>query len=46
VGGRNAIGFDEWMNLDLRYVDNWNLRIDAELILKTVPVALFGRGAS
>jgi exopolysaccharide biosynthesis polyprenyl glycosylphosphotransferase len=46
VGGRNAIGFEEWMQLDLRYVDNWTLAIDAELILKTVPVALFGRGAS
>jgi exopolysaccharide biosynthesis polyprenyl glycosylphosphotransferase len=46
VGGRNEIGFEEWMQLDLRYVDNWNLKVDAELILKTVPVALFGRGAS
>jgi exopolysaccharide biosynthesis polyprenyl glycosylphosphotransferase len=46
VGGRNEIGFEEWMQLDLRYVDNWNLKIDAELILKTFPVVLFGKGAS
>ncbi|MDP2343825.1 MAG: sugar transferase [Deltaproteobacteria bacterium] len=46
VGGRNEIGFDEWMQLDLRYVDNWNLKIDVELILKTIPVVLTGRGAS
>jgi exopolysaccharide biosynthesis polyprenyl glycosylphosphotransferase len=46
VSGRNEIGFDEWMQLDLRYVDNWNLKIDVELILKTFPVVLTGRGAS
>ena len=46
VSGRNEIGFDEWMQLDLKYVDNWNLRIDFELIMKTFPVVLTGRGAS
>ena len=46
VSGRNEIGFDEWMQLDLRYVDNWNLVIDLELILKTFPVVFTGRGAS
>jgi exopolysaccharide biosynthesis polyprenyl glycosylphosphotransferase len=46
VGGRDEIGFDEWMLLDLRYVDHWSLRTDFELILKTFPVVLFGRGAS
>lgn len=46
VSGRNQIGFDEWMQLDLRYVDHWNLKIDIELILKTFPVVLTGRGAS
>jgi len=46
VSGRNEIGFDEWMQLDLKYVDTWNLKIDFELILKTFPVVLTGRGAS
>lgn len=46
VSGRNEIGFDEWMQLDLKYVDGWNLKIDFELILKTFPVVLTGRGAS
>jgi exopolysaccharide biosynthesis polyprenyl glycosylphosphotransferase len=46
VSGRNEIGFDEWMQLDLKYVDTWNLRIDLELIWKTFPVVLTGRGAS
>lgn len=46
VGGRNEIGFDEWMLLDLRYVDNWNVWKDIGLIAKTVPVVVTGRGAS
>lgn len=46
VGGRNQIGFDEWMQLDLRYVDNWSLVEDVKLILQTFPVVLLGRGAS
>lgn len=46
VGGRNAIGFEEWMQLDLRYVDNWSLVEDAKLILATFPVVIFGKGAS
>ena len=46
VSGRNEIGFDEWMQLDLKYVDTWNLKIDMELILKTFPVVLTGKGAS
>jgi exopolysaccharide biosynthesis polyprenyl glycosylphosphotransferase len=46
VGGRNAIGFEEWMQLDLRYVDNWSLVEDMKLILATFPVVILGRGAS
>ena len=46
VGGRNEIGFEQWMQLDLRYVDNWSLAVDAELILRTFPVVLLGKGAS
>lgn len=46
IGGRNEISFDEWMQMDLRYVDNWNLRVDLNMIIQTVPVALSGRGAS
>ncbi len=46
VGGRNHIGFEEWMKLDLRYIDSFSLRLDLRLILMTVPVVLAGRGAS
>jgi exopolysaccharide biosynthesis polyprenyl glycosylphosphotransferase len=46
VSGRNQISFDEWMYLDMRYIDHWSLGTDLGLILKTVPVVLTGSGAS
>ncbi len=46
VSGRNEISFEEWMYLDMQYIDHWSLAQDFELILKTVPVVLTGRGAS
>ena len=46
VSGRNAIGFEQWMLLDLRYIDHWTLASDLALIARTVPVVLTGRGAS
>jgi len=45
VNGRNNIAFDNWMKLDLEYLDNWSLWLDAKILLKTVPVVLFGIGA-
>ena len=46
VSGRNQLSFEEWMYLDLRYIDHWNLMKDLALIARTVPVVLTGRGAS
>jgi exopolysaccharide biosynthesis polyprenyl glycosylphosphotransferase len=46
VSGRNEISFEEWMYLDMQYIDHWSLKQDFELILKTLPVVLTGRGAS
>jgi exopolysaccharide biosynthesis polyprenyl glycosylphosphotransferase len=45
VNGRNNIAFEEWMKLDLEYLDNWSLWLDAKILLKTVPVVIFGIGA-
>jgi exopolysaccharide biosynthesis polyprenyl glycosylphosphotransferase len=40
VRGRNSIPFDQWMKLDLEYIDNWSLWLDLKLMLETVPVVL------
>ncbi len=46
VSGRNEIDFDQWMKLDLKYIDNWSLKLDFVILMKTIPVVLSGRGAS
>jgi exopolysaccharide biosynthesis polyprenyl glycosylphosphotransferase len=46
VSGRNRISFEDWMYLDMQYIDHWSLTRDLELIARTVPVVLTGRGAS
>ena len=36
IPDRHDVSFEEWMELDLHYIDNWNLRKDFELFFKTV----------
>jgi len=45
VSGRNQVGFKDWMKLDLSYIDNWSLLLDLKILLRTIPVVLFGKGA-
>lgn len=44
VSGRNNIGFEQWMKLDLEYIDNWSLSQDFKIIIKTIPAVLRGTG--
>jgi len=46
VSGRNDIGFNEWMELDIKYVKERNILIDAKLILKTFIVLIGDKNAS
>jgi exopolysaccharide biosynthesis polyprenyl glycosylphosphotransferase len=45
VNGRNELTFEEWMRLDLEYIDNWSLWLDVKIAFKTIPAVLLGRGA-
>lgn len=46
ISGRNTItDFSDWVRLDLEYIDNWSLGLDIKILLWTIPVVLFGRGA-
>ncbi len=46
VSGRNDIpDFDSWAALDLAYIDNWSLKNDLRLLMKTIPAVLSGSGA-
>ena len=46
VSGRNKIGFDRWMQMDLTYVRTWSLSKDLVLMLKTIPAVVSMKGAS
>jgi exopolysaccharide biosynthesis polyprenyl glycosylphosphotransferase len=45
ISGRNSIDFDNWMELDLEYIDQWSLWTDIQICLKTIPAVLGTRGA-
>lgn len=46
INGRsNTTNFDEWVRLDLDYIDNWSLALDMRILIKTVPAVLSGSGA-
>lgn len=45
INGRSSASFQEWMKLDMRYIDNWSFWLDLEILAKTVPAVLRGSGA-
>lgn len=45
VNGRNTIAnFDEWIKMDLQYIDNWSLLLDFKILLKTITIVFGGTG--
>jgi exopolysaccharide biosynthesis polyprenyl glycosylphosphotransferase len=45
VSGRNKLSFDQWMKMDLEYIDHWSLLLDLKIMIKTFFVVLVGYGA-
>jgi len=45
VSGRSDLSFEEWVELDLAYIDNWSLEQDLRILAKTLQVVVTGRGA-
>jgi exopolysaccharide biosynthesis polyprenyl glycosylphosphotransferase len=46
VTGRSSISFDQWMKLDLQYMDEWSLWLDLKILARTIPAVLKGSGAA
>lgn len=46
VSGRSNLSFEQWMQLDLEYIDRWSLGLDGLIVLRTIPAVLWARGAS
>jgi exopolysaccharide biosynthesis polyprenyl glycosylphosphotransferase len=45
ASGRNEINdFDDWVRMDLAYIDNWTLGLDIKIIIKTIFTVLRGTG--
>ena len=46
VMGRSDLAFKDMVTLDIDYVQNWSLWLDLQILAKTVPAVLKGRGAA
>jgi exopolysaccharide biosynthesis polyprenyl glycosylphosphotransferase len=46
VHGRSNITFDQWMKLDLQYVDEWSIWLDMKILAQTIPAVMKGSGAA
>jgi lipopolysaccharide/colanic/teichoic acid biosynthesis glycosyltransferase len=45
VSGRSDVAYKERVQLDMRYIRNWSIWLDIQILLKTVIVVLKGQGA-
>jgi exopolysaccharide biosynthesis polyprenyl glycosylphosphotransferase len=45
ISGRSNLPFSKWLELDLQYIESWNLMLDFKILLKTIPAVLSGEGA-
>lgn len=45
ISGRSELSFDEWMELDNRYIDTWTPLLDLQIIARTIPAVVRGNGA-
>jgi lipopolysaccharide/colanic/teichoic acid biosynthesis glycosyltransferase len=44
VAGRNQMGFDDMVRLDIEYLEGWSLMRDLQILVRTLPVVLQGKG--
>ena len=46
TSGRSELSFDDWLRLDLKYIDSWSFWLDIKILFKTIPVVIKGSGAA
>ncbi len=45
ISGRSRLSFEDRVVLDLKYIDNWSLKLDFIILFKTIPAVIFAHGA-
>jgi exopolysaccharide biosynthesis polyprenyl glycosylphosphotransferase len=45
ISGRSKLSFEDRVVLDLKYIDNWSLKLDFIILFKTIPAVIFAHGA-
>jgi exopolysaccharide biosynthesis polyprenyl glycosylphosphotransferase len=45
VSGRSDLSFQQWVKLDIYYIENWSIGLDFKILLKTIPCVIKGEGA-
>ena len=46
IQGRSAVPFEQWMVLDMQYIDGWSLWLDLKILALTIPAVFRGTGAA
>ena len=46
ISGRDNVDFETWMKMDMQYIDNWSLGLDWQIIFRTIPQVVLGKGAN
>ncbi len=41
--GRSEMNFEQWINLDLTYINNWSFGLDVKILLKTIWLVVSGK---
>ncbi len=44
VSGRSSIGFEQWMQLDMDYIDRWSFWLDLKILVQAIPALVRGSG--
>ncbi|WP_221469105.1 sugar transferase [Cohnella nanjingensis] len=45
VSGRSDLDFEQWVDLDIYYIERWSFGLEMKILFKTIPVVLKGTGA-
>ena len=45
MSGRSDLSWEESLRLDLRYVDNWSMALDLQILIRTFRAVAHGAGA-